>query len=142
MTMIHRTAIMPYSCEQMFDLVDGIEHYPVFLPWCRSVEIKERGASTVVASIEIFKMGVHKAFTTRNQNSRPGEIKMEFIDGPFHYLQGRWEFNSLGQGCEVSLVIDYELSGGFLNKAFGGVFHSLANSLVDAFCERARAVYG
>jgi len=132
---------MPYSCEQMFDLVDGIERYPDFLPWCRSAVVMERSESTVIASLEISKMGIHKTFTTRNQNVKPRQIHMEFVDGPFHYLHGEWQFEPLGDGCKITFNIDYELTSGLLNKAFGGVFHGLANSLVDAFCERARAIY-
>lgn len=142
MTNVHRTAIMPFTAAQMFDLVDEIEHYPEFLPWCRSTQILARTADSVQASIEISRMGIHKSFTTRNDNQRPTQITLHFINGPFKQLDGYWRFEKLGEGCKVILNIDYEMTGGFLDKAFGSVFHGIANSLVDAFCERAKVVYG
>lgn len=142
MTTINRMAIVRYSCEQLFDLVDDIEQYPLFLPGCRSAIVKERIEPVVIASLEIVRMGMHKTFTTRNQNDKPYRITMQFLDGPFKYLNGTWQFEPLGNGCKISLHIDYELSGGLMNKMFGGVFHQLADSLVDAFCERAKVMYG
>lgn len=144
MTVIHRTAIMPYPPAQMFALVDDIANYPEFLPWCSASHVQERTATTVLASIEIYKMGLRKKFTTRNHNQSPHKITMEFVNGPFKYLNGMWQFLELdeGKGCTIVLDIDYELIGGFLDKAFGAVFNPIANSMVDAFCQRAKQIYG
>ena len=143
MTVIHRTAIMPYTPAQMFALVDDIDHYPEFLPWCSATKIKERTATTVLASIEIHKMGLRKKFTTRNHNEAPHKITMEFVNGPFKYLNGMWQFLEIDgdNGCKIMLDIDYQLVGGILDKAFGAVFNTIANSMVDAFCQRAKHIY-
>ena len=135
---------MPYSPAQLFALVDDIAAYPQFLPWCRATEVKSREGDRVVASITVAKMGIQKTFTTQNYNESPHKITMKFVDGPFKHLDGVWQFEALadGKGCQIILDIDYELMGGLFDKAFGTVFHSIANSMVDAFCQRAKELYG
>lgn len=144
MPRIQRHALVPFSPEQMFTLVDNILLYPEFLPWCASTRELKRTATCVEASIELAKGAVHKSFTTRNEFKQNDKIEMQLIEGPFKYLQGFWQFDPLKEGtaCKVSLDLDYEFSNRVIGMAIGPVFGAIANSLVDAFVRRAESVYG
>ncbi len=143
MTVINRSALVPYSSEQMFQLVDGVEHYPDFLPWCKSTTVHERSGDELCATIEIAKAGIHKSFTTRNHNQKNKLIEMRLVEGPFKHLQGFWRFEALGNGaCKVSLAIEFEFSSQLLSLTLGPVFSQICNSLVEAFVQRAREIYG
>lgn len=143
MAQISRNALVPYTPEQMYALVDGIKDYPDFLPWCRSSEEVDREAGQVKASVEIAKGVVNKTFTTLNK-MQPGKvIEMNLVDGPFKQLHGFWRFDELKPGaCKVSLELNFEFSNKLVGMAIGPVFNQVANTLVDSFVERARSVYG
>lgn len=143
MAHISRSALVPYSPEQMYLLVDAIPDYPQFLPWCRSAAEHARNPDQVKASIEIAKGAVNKRFTTLNRLQRNKIIEMRLVDGPFRHLHGFWRFDELKPGaCKVSLDLDFEFSNKILSLAIGPVFNQVANTLVDSFVERARKVYG
>jgi ribosome-associated toxin RatA of RatAB toxin-antitoxin module len=127
----------------MFDLVDRVEDYPKFLPWCGGVEVRERGENSVVASVGINFHGVKQSFTTSNVNTPPTAIKMNLVDGPFKTLHGTWTFKPLrDDACKVELDLQYEFSSRLLEQVIGPVFGMIANSMVDSFCKRAETVYG
>ncbi len=144
MTHIHRHAIVPYSPAQMFALVDDVPSYPEFLPWCGAARELHRDEDEVEASVEIAKGSLRKTFTTRNRLQKDKMIEMRLVSGPFKHLEGFWRFDALGDGqaCKVSLDLDFEFANRLLSMAVGPVFHAIANSLVDAFVQRARDVYG
>lgn len=127
----------------MYALVNDIESYSQFLPWCRSSHILAQGMDELKASIEIAHGGLHKSFTTLNRLQRDKMIEMRLVEGPFRHLEGYWRFDTLGeQACKVSLDLDFEFSNRLVGMAMGPVFSQIANTLVDAFCKRARDVYG
>ena len=143
MAHINRSALVPYSPEQMYRLVDNIPQYPQFLPWCRTAVEHERDGDQVKASIEIAKGAVNKRFTTLNRLQANKIIEMRLVDGPFKHLQGFWRFDELMAGkCKVSLDLDFEFSNKILSIAVGPIFNQVANTLVDSFVGRARNVYG
>lgn len=143
MRRVSKTALVPYTAPQMFALVDDVEAYPRFLPWCNSAEILSRSDEAVEATLELQKGSVTKAFTTRNSRNEPDSIDLELLDGPFRYLSGGWQFKGLGdQGCKVSLELEFEFDSVMVDMMFGAFFESTCNSLVDAFTTRAQAVYG
>lgn len=143
MTTISRSALVPYSPAQMFRLVDDIESYPQFLPWCRASRVLSRDIDEVRATIEIAYGALHKSFTTHNRLQQGKMIEIRLVDGPFKRLDGYWRFDELGQdGCKVSLDLDFELAPRLLNLTFGPVFSQIANSMIDAFSKRAEVVYG
>lgn len=143
MTTINRSALVPFSPAEMFALVDDIESYPQFLPWCRRAEVLARDADEVRATIELSKGGVEKAFTTCNRNQKNKMIEIRLVDGPFKRLEGFWRFDALGDaGCRIALDLDFEFSSRVLGMVVGPVFNQIANSLVDAFHKRAHEVYG
>ena len=143
MSVVKRSALVPYRAEQMFHLVDDIEAYPEFLPWCKSAVILHRDTHEVRASLELARGALRKSFTTVNRNQPGKMIEMRLIEGPFRHLEGFWSFHSLGDdGCKVTLDMQYEFSSRILKMTVGPVFDHIANSLVDAFCQRARDKYG
>lgn len=142
-TTIHKSALVPYSSGQMFALVDDIDSYAQFLPWCRSSRVLARESDEVRAAVEIAHSGLHKSFTTLNRLQRDKMIEMRLVEGPFRRLEGYWRFDLLGdKACKVSLDLDFEFSSRLMGLAMGPVFTQIANTLVDAFCKRAREVYG
>ncbi len=143
MTTIHKSALVPYSAEQMYKLVDDVETYPDFLPWCKAAEEISRNQDEVEASLDISHSGVHKSFTTRNRLQPGQSIEMQLVEGPFKHLNGIWRFETLGEaGSKVGLELEFEFSSKLLGMTFGPLFSKIANSLVDAFIQRAQKVYG
>ena len=142
MKQIHRTALVPYPAAQMFELVNDIESYPKFLPWCRSASRRQRDGGEVEATIELAKGRVHKSFTTRNRIKPFESIEMHLLDGPFRHLQGEWRFREFeGLGCKISLELEFDFSSRTLAALVGPVFSHIANSLVESFCKRADQLY-
>jgi ribosome-associated toxin RatA of RatAB toxin-antitoxin module len=142
-TKINKSALVPYSAEQMYDLVDNIPAYAEFLPWCQSAEELQRNENEVQGSLFIAHSGLKKSFTTRNTLDKPNRITMNLVEGPFKHLQGVWTFSPLGdEGCKVTLDMNFEFSSKLMGLTFGPVFSHMANSLVDAFVQRANDIYG
>lgn len=143
MAVVHKSVLLAYSAEQMFALVDRIEDYPRFLPWCGGTEVTQRDGDTVVATLKINYHGVKHAFTTRNTNVVPTSIRMELVEGPFKHLHGSWNFKALrADACKVEFELHYEFSSRMLEQIIGPVFNMIAGSFVDSFCKRAETVYG
>lgn len=144
MTLISRNALVPYSVEEMYALVEDIESYTEFLPWCRSTEVISRNEDEVKASIEIARGALNKSFTTINRLQTNKMIEMRLLKGPFKRLEGFWRFDELkdNSACKISLDMDFEFESKIIAFAVGSVFNQIANSMVDAFCKRAIEVYG
>lgn len=142
-TRIQRSAQVPFSASRMFDLVADIESYPRFLPWCRGARVVPQGDGEVEATLEIAKGPLRKSFTTRNRLHPGRRIDLQLVQGPFRHLEGHWLFEDLGEaGSKVSLELEFDVGGALLRRTLGPVFSEIANTLVDAFCRRARSVYG
>jgi len=143
MAIINRSALVRYSARQMYALVDDIDAYAEFLPWCKSSTVLSRDEDEVRATLELSRAGIHKTFSTCNR-LQPGKmIEMRLLEGPFKHLEGFWRFERLGdEACKVSLDLEFEFSNKILEVTLGPVFNQIANSLVDAFCERAVVSYG
>lgn len=140
---VQRSALVPYSAEEIYRLVDDVEAYPEFLPWCTDATVNKRTAKSVDASLELEKAGVSKVFSTRNTLTKGRRIEMGLLDGPFNHLDGVWEFEPLSESaCKVSLDIHYEFSNPVVDMLFGPGFKEILSSLVDAFVKRAREIYG
>lgn len=127
----------------MFRLVDDIEAYVEFLPWCSASTVLVRTDADVTACLEISHSGFQKAFTTRNVYGTGQTISMYLVEGPFKRLEGIWQFQALGdQGCKIMLDLEFEFSNRLIGMSFGPLFGQMAGSLVDAFTQRATTVYG
>jgi ribosome-associated toxin RatA of RatAB toxin-antitoxin module len=143
MAIVHKSVLLGYSAEQMFALVEQVEDYPKFLPWCGGVAVRERGDNKLVATLSINFHGVKQSFTTENANRPPTSIKMTLIEGPFKHLDGTWSFKPLrDDACKIEFDLHYEFSSKILEQIIGPVFNMIANSFVDSFCKRAETVYG
>jgi len=139
---VKKSALVTFSAAQMYDLVADMDSYPEFLPWCEAAEVLSRAEDRFCGRMEVARAGIRQAFTTCNRFT-PGErMELELVDGPFRKLHGVWTFKPLREdACKVELELEFEFSGKLIDKAFGGVFHQIANTLVDAFCRRAEEVY-
>ncbi|MBO1926742.1 type II toxin-antitoxin system RatA family toxin [Thiomicrorhabdus sp. 6S2-11] len=142
MKTITRTALLPYSAKQMYDLVNDVPSYPQFLPWCGGAKVLQQDASSMQASVTIAKAGIKQTFTTNNHLVDGKRIEMQLIDGPFKSMHGEWEFKVLDEdACKILFEIEFEVSNGILNMALGPIFEQIASTMVDSFCERAKQIY-
>lgn len=143
MTIINRTAIVVYSAQQMFDLVNDVASYPKYMKNCVSAEIIDQGGSFMVAKLDLKKGFLRQSFTTRNVLYEPERISMTLDKGPFQKFSGEWSFTALDKtACKVSLGLEFEFNSISVSLASGQLFTSVANSLVDALSSRAKEVYG
>ena len=138
---------LPYSAEEMFDLVADIERYPEFLPWCVGTRIRSRDGDLVVADMVIGYKMFRERFTSRVQFSRPDHIDVSYSEGPFKYLNNHWQFlpnseGGEGGGCVVDFYVDFEFRSKVLQKMIGAVFDQAVRIMVHAFEKRAEAIYG
>jgi len=142
MPQISRTALVPYSAEQMYQLVNDVKSYPEFLPGCVGSRVLESSATQMTAAVEVSKAGISKTFTTRNTLVNNQSILMHLVDGPFKRLMGGWKFTPLSpEACRIEFQLDFEFTSKLIELAFGRVFKELAGSMVQAFSARAKEVY-
>lgn len=142
MPSVHRSVLVPFRCEQMFDLVADVARYPEFMPWCGGSHVHWQNDSGMQATIQIQFAGLHQSFTTRNDHDYPHRITVHLVDGPFSNLSGDWVFQALGEdGCKVSYTMEYSFSNRALSAVVGPVFNRIASSFIDSFTQRAYDVY-
>ena len=142
MKVVERSALVPYSAEQMYELVNDVDRYPQFLPWCTAAHVEPAAPGEVLASISIAKGVLRTEFTTRNA-LRPGEeIIMRLVRGPFRKLTGHWHFSTVAQrGSRVGFRVDFEFKSLLASAALNPIFETLCGTIVDAFVARANVVY-
>jgi ribosome-associated toxin RatA of RatAB toxin-antitoxin module len=143
MVVVDRSVLAPYAANEMFALVDEVESYPQFLPWCEGTRVVSREPGRTVATIRANYHGLRQEFTTQNTN-RPGErIDIDLVSGPFRTLRGHWQFAPLGErGCRIDFRLEYEFASRILEKVAGPVFHRIADNFIDAFVRRAEQKLG
>jgi ribosome-associated toxin RatA of RatAB toxin-antitoxin module len=142
MARVEKSVLVAHPPERMFELVDRVEDYPIFLPWCGGTELKSRDEQRTVATIHIAYMGIRQSFTTENTKSRPHEMRIKLQDGPFSELEGDWLFSPLGHdACKIEFRLHYVFSNRMLEMVLAPVFSHITNSFVDAFVRRADEVY-
>ena len=148
MSTVKKSALVVYSAERIFDLVNSVEQYPEFLPWCGGTRIDEQSDLYMVAEVTIGYKGINKAFKTRNELLRPtknmaGGIKMNLLEGPFKHLDGEWIFTPLDtNGSRIEFELRYQFSNALMSKLIGPVFDRIAETFVDSFVRRAEQLYG
>src|SRR4029079_4442883 len=112
---LKRNALVPHSARQMFELVNAIEEYPRFLPWCHHSQIISRTDKEIIASLDVNWKGIHKSFTTRNVLTPCDRIEISLFNGPMQRLDGVWSFNSLDEyACKIMLDLEFEFTGHFV----------------------------
>lgn len=146
MKTVHKSVLIWYSPQEMYELVTDVARYPEFLPWCDHAAVVQTHADGMTAEVGIAFGGIRQTFTTRNTHVTGQEVGMALVNGPFSQLDGRWAFHTLGDGSQraskVELVLRYGFSNAALAKLVGPVFDRIAGSRVDAFVKRAQDVYG
>lgn len=142
MKRISRSAIVEHSAAEMYALVERIEAYPGFLPWCAGAVVHERQPGSTRATLTVGVRGLRHAFTTRNQN-RPGEaIDMHLVEGPFRRFEGHWRFVPLSKhACRIEFSLQYEFASRALGRVLAPLFDNIADSMVEAFVRRAGEVH-
>ena len=140
---VQRSSHVPYTVEQMFDLVNDVESYPRFLHWCSGARIDVRQGNTVEATLDIGILGFRRSFRTRNTLARPSRIQIELVSGPFRRLRGEWKFTPAPEGgSDVALSLQFEVTVSPFGTVFSKVFEELAGAQMNAFTERAAKIYG
>lgn len=142
MVKVEKNVLVPHSAEQMFTLVDRVEDYQAFLPWCGGIDLIERSEKTTTATIYIDYHGLKQSFTTQNQKQFPNKMEMQLKDGPFKHFNGQWRFIALNENaCKIEFILEYEFSNALLGKIISPVFSHIANTFVDSFVTRAEEVF-
>lgn len=140
---IARSAIVEYGADALYALVEDIEAYPRFLPWCLAAEVGEHGPARTVATLTVGLKGIRQAFTTENENRPPEAIDMRLLAGPFKHFAAAWRITPLAEhACRIEFSLEYEFASRILARALEPLFEHIANTMVDAFMRRAEAVYG
>ncbi|PVY55468.1 ribosome-associated toxin RatA of RatAB toxin-antitoxin module [Simplicispira sp. 125] len=146
MKTVNKSVLIWYSPEEMFNLVTGVDQYPLFLPWCDRARVLEQDDSGMLAEVGISLSGIRQTFVTRNLHDPGRRVQMQLVKGPFSRLDGDWHFHGVGDGSQRASRVELQLNYGFdsapLAALIGPVFDRIAGSMVDAFVKRAEQVYG
>ncbi|MCB6182126.1 type II toxin-antitoxin system RatA family toxin [Leeia sp. TBRC 13508] len=142
MIKVEQSVLVEHTAEQMYRLVEQIEEYPNFLPWCSGSSVTSRSNEETVGTLHMNYHGVKSHFTTQNKKIPFQKIDMALLDGQFKTLSGSWFFTPLGEdACKVELKLQYQFSSTILEKLIGPVFNRISHNLVEAFVERADSIY-
>lgn len=142
MPSVKHSALIGFSAEQMFDLVNDIEQYPKFLSSCKSASVISATDDELVGELCLAKAGISQCFTTKNILSRPDSIKLQLVKGDFSQLEGEWTFEALNESaCRIELVMDFQFNSALLGYAAEKLLSSTIAGLVDAIVKRANEVY-
>lgn len=142
MKVVERSAIVPYTAPQMYELVNDVERYPEFLPWCTAARVEASAAREMSASIRIARGMLRTEFSTRNVLDPGAEITMHLVRGPFKSLLGHWRFEPIGdRGSRVRFRVEFEFKNALAAAALNPIFEALCGTIVEGFVARARKVY-
>lgn len=142
MPKLHRQALVVHKAKLMYDIVNRVDLYQEFLPWCSESTILESTDNTMTATVFMKKGLLDQSFTTKNKMLSEQKIELELLDGPFKKLSGTWIFSDISDhGSKISLQLNYEFSNTIIAMVVGPVFNQIANALVDSFCKRANELY-
>jgi ribosome-associated toxin RatA of RatAB toxin-antitoxin module len=143
MTEIINTTVVPYTPEEMFVLVNDIESYPIFLPWCTAAKILSQQEERLTATLSLALGKIKQSFTTENTMQDGSKIEMRLIEGPFKHLNGYWKFNLEDeQSCQIQLHMNFEFKNKIIKHTLGKAFYKVMDSLVESFVQRAQQIYG
>lgn len=143
MAIVEKSVLVGHSAAKMYALVEDVEAYPQFLPWCSGAEVRRLDTHRAVATLHVNYHGLRQRFTTENRMDEASLIEIKLVHGPFQHLDGFWRFVPLAeQACKIEFRLSYELSGKLMEKLAGPVFSHIANTFVEVFVKRAAAIYG
>ena len=139
---VEKTVLVMHSAAQMYALVDAVEDYPKFLPWCGGIDLLARTETITSATLHINYHGIKQQFTTQNNKQFPHNMQINLKNGPFKHLDGDWRFIALrANACKIEFRLNYEFANGFLEKLISPVFSHIATTFVDGFVARADKIY-
>lgn len=142
MRRVSRSALVPYSAADMYELVKDVEAYPAFLPWCNDATLHIDSPEYIEATLEMHRHGISKRFRTRNVLKKDAALGIELVGGPFRHLSGGWQFQQLGEaGSKVALELEFEFENRATDLVFGRFFETTCNALIDSFTKRAAQIY-
>ncbi|GHD38170.1 type II toxin-antitoxin system RatA family toxin [Parahalioglobus pacificus] len=143
MKVIDRSALLPFSASQLFDLVNDIEAYPQYMDGCVDARVLSREGNTIEAELKLAKGGISQRFSTRNSLQENESITLELVEGPFDSFCGQWRFKALGdEACKVSLRLEFATNNALVGAAAAKLFDRVTGELVDAVSRRAKLLYG
>jgi ribosome-associated toxin RatA of RatAB toxin-antitoxin module/CRP-like cAMP-binding protein len=138
---VHKTILMPYPVEPVFDIIEQAEHYPHFIPWCSGAEILERTDEVVAARVSMRVAGLNLRLETRNPKRRPEWLRLRMVRGPMRLFEGEWRLTPLNaHACRVEFILTYDIGDGMIERVAGPVFARMADSMVDAYVARAERI--
>ena len=139
---ISRSALLPYSAKNMYDVVADVRSYPGFLGWCDSVNVLSETPSEVIAELVIAYSKLDFSFTTRNTMKENQAIQLSLVEGPFSDLKGEWAFIELDENAsKITLDMDFIFDNQIAHKVFSGIFQKFVNTQFEAFQQRAHSLY-
>ena len=142
MTIIEKTALIPYSPQKMYDLVIDVDQYKDFLPWCSDSKLLTQTSEYIEGQVWVSHTGFKQSFTTRNYFVKNERLSIQLVDGPFKQLEGEWVFEGLDTDCcKISLHLEFLFKNKLVSMALGPIFSQIANSMLDSFCKRATKIY-
>ncbi|MEM8696039.1 MAG: type II toxin-antitoxin system RatA family toxin [Pseudomonadota bacterium] len=137
------TRYVPYTPEQMFDLVADVGRYAEFLPWVVATRIRSNSDTAMVADLVVGFKSLRETFTSKVNKERPGRISVDYLDGPLKYLHNEWQFRSGDRGgCEIEFCVDFAFRSRMFESLAGQVFDRALRKMTDSFETRADALYG
>lgn len=137
------TRALPYTPEQMFDLVADVGRYGEFLPWVSAVRVRSNSDTQMVADLIVGFKGLRESFTSRVEKQRTGHIRVDYLEGPLKHLHNDWKFRSDGKGgCLVDFCVDFQFKNRVFEMLAGQVFDRALRKMINAFEERAARLYG
>ena len=143
MSVVEKTALIRVPASTLYEIVNDVDAYPEFLPWCKTARLLSRTEDELCGEIQVSKAGVTQSFSTCNRLFPHRRIEISLKEGPFRKLDGAWEFTELSNSaCKVQLMLEFDFSNALMRGAFGVIFGQIANSLVEAFCNRANELAG
>jgi ribosome-associated toxin RatA of RatAB toxin-antitoxin module len=142
MQLVERSALVTYTAAQMFALVNDVERYPEFLPWCLEGRVEEVSGTERTATLKVARGVLQTEFTTRNTVQQDARIQLQLLHGPFRDLTGEWRFEDIGtRGSRVQFRVEFEFKNRLTAHAFNAVFEAMCGTIIDAFVLRAQAMY-
>ena len=143
MTHVQRSALLPYSAAQMYQLVNDVNAYPEFIPWCVQCEVQYEDENEKQATMYFARHGIKASVSTHNVLIKNKKIAVRLVEGPFRHFTGCWEFHSLDEhACRVEFDMQFAFSNKLYEATLGTIFNQVANRLVSAFVQRAEELYG
>ena len=136
------TRHLPYTPEQMFDLVADVARYPEFLPWVSAIRVRANSETEMVADMIVGFKGLRETFTSKVAKTRPDRIHVDYLDGPLKYLRNDWVFHPEGEGCRIDFSVDFAFKNRVFEMLAGQVFGAALRKMIGAFEERAAKLYG